>query len=115
MECVHLVCLNIVEWGFFFIVHQFLDAFFSSFFLSGNGKVPWEYMHGLMENAIYGGRIDNTFDINVLRSYLLQFFDTALYNQVWSRCRLTAVTLGVRVLVCVCVCVHASVRACVCA
>lgn len=31
-------------------------------------------MHGLMENAIYGGRVDNTFDMRVLTSYLLQYF-----------------------------------------
>lgn len=27
-----------------------------------------------MENAIYGGRVDNTFDMRVLTSYLLQYF-----------------------------------------
>ncbi len=31
-------------------------------------------MYGLMENAIYGGRVDNTFDTRVLRSYLHQCF-----------------------------------------
>ena len=35
-------------------------------------------MHGLMENAIYGGRVDNTYDMRVLQSYLLQLFDTKL-------------------------------------
>ena len=28
-----------------------------------------------MENAIYGGRVDNTFDMRVLRTYLEQCFD----------------------------------------
>ena len=28
-----------------------------------------------MENAIYGGRVDNTFDMRVLNSYLEQCFD----------------------------------------
>lgn len=32
-------------------------------------------MHGLMENAIYGGRVDNTFDVRVLYSYLEQVFN----------------------------------------
>ena len=32
-------------------------------------------MHGLMENAIYGGRVDNTFDVRVLFSYLEQIFN----------------------------------------
>lgn len=32
-------------------------------------------MHGLMENAIYGGRVDNNFDMRVLTSYLEQVFN----------------------------------------
>ena len=32
-------------------------------------------MHGLMENAVYGGRVDNMFDMRVLRTYLRQCFD----------------------------------------
>ena len=35
-------------------------------------------MHGLMENAIYGGRVDNTYDMRVLISYLHQFFDNSV-------------------------------------
>ena len=39
-------------------------------------------MHGLMENAIYGGRVDNTFDMRVLISYLEQCFnDIAITGQ----------------------------------
>mmetsp|Transcript_33539 Transcript_33539/g.74227 ORF Transcript_33539/g.74227 Transcript_33539/m.74227 type:complete len:2007 (+) Transcript_33539:3-6023(+) len=34
----------------------------------------WQLLHGLLENAIYGGRVDNTFDGKVLRTYLQQFF-----------------------------------------
>ena len=31
-----------------------------------NGRAPqWEYLHGLLENAIYGGRIDNGHDVLV--------------------------------------------------
>ena len=40
-------------------------------------KPQWEFMHGLMENAIYGGRVDNTFDMRVLISYLGQCFNDA--------------------------------------
>ena len=29
-------------------------------------EVQWEFMHGLMENAIYGGRVDNIFDMRAL-------------------------------------------------
>ncbi len=36
----------------------------------GEGGLDWEIIHGLMEDAIYGGRIDNAFDIRVLRAYL---------------------------------------------
>ena len=35
-------------------------------------------MHGLMENAIYGGRVDNIYDMRVLQSYLVQLFDSKL-------------------------------------
>ena len=43
-------------------------------------EVQWDFMHGLMENAIYGGRVDNTFDMRVLVSYLLQYFDAGLLS-----------------------------------
>ncbi len=36
--------------------------------------VQWELLHGLLEMAIYGGRVDNVFDGKVLRTYLNQFF-----------------------------------------
>ena len=45
-------------------------------------------MHGLMENAIYGGRVDNTFDVLVLRSYLHQIFNNAnISGEAASRSR----------------------------
>ncbi|XP_072467338.1 cytoplasmic dynein 2 heavy chain 1 isoform X1 [Notamacropus eugenii] len=46
----------------------------------GNKDVQWEFVHGLLENAIYGGRIDNFFDLRVLRSYLEQFFNSTVIN-----------------------------------
>lgn len=33
-------------------------------------------MHGLMESAVYGGRVDNAFDMNVLVAYLKQYFNS---------------------------------------
>ncbi|XP_043189481.1 cytoplasmic dynein 2 heavy chain 1-like [Amphibalanus amphitrite] len=39
------------------------------------GTLRWDYMHGLMENAIYGGRVDNSFDLRVMVSYLKEFFN----------------------------------------
>ncbi|GMH35100.1 hypothetical protein BSKO_02968 [Bryopsis sp. KO-2023] len=42
-----------------------------------NGKTPqWSYLHGLLENAIYGGRVDNISDVKILRTYLHDFFST---------------------------------------
>ena len=46
---------------------------------TGSGSVRWQFVHGLFENAIYGGRIDNTFDAKVLQSYLLQYFEQAVF------------------------------------
>nr|DBA32514.1 TPA: hypothetical protein GDO54_000298 [Pyxicephalus adspersus] len=42
----------------------------------GGRNFQWEFVHGLLENAIYGGRVDNYFDLRVLRSYLEQFFNS---------------------------------------
>ena len=40
----------------------------------GQSTLDWETIHGLMEDAIYGGRVDNSFDLRVLRAYLSVFF-----------------------------------------
>ncbi|KAM8977653.1 cytoplasmic dynein 2 heavy chain 1 [Pelodytes ibericus] len=42
----------------------------------GGRDFQWDFVHGLLENAIYGGRVDNYFDLRVLRSYLEQFFSS---------------------------------------
>src|SRR6185437_11154321 len=43
--------------------------------LCANGNIPeWTPIHGLLENAIYGGRVDNDYDGRVLRAYLLLYF-----------------------------------------
>ncbi|DBA00111.1 TPA: hypothetical protein N0F65_000402 [Lagenidium giganteum] len=39
----------------------------------GSG-IDWQTLHGLMENAIYGGRIDNPYDLRVLRCNLSEYF-----------------------------------------
>lgn len=42
----------------------------------------WEYVNGLLLNVIYGGRVDNSFDLRILRSYLVQYFsDDSLGKQ----------------------------------
>ncbi|KAG8584671.1 hypothetical protein GDO81_004716 [Engystomops pustulosus] len=42
----------------------------------GGKTFQWDFVNGLLENAIYGGRVDNYFDLRVLRSYLQQFFNS---------------------------------------
>lgn len=52
-----------------------------------NGRAPqWKYIVGLLENAIYGGRVDNPYDIQVMRTYLHQFFsaDVRIRTRVLS-------------------------------
>ncbi|CAK4090165.1 unnamed protein product [Aphanomyces euteiches] len=44
--------------------------------LSQAKEIDWQTIHGLMENAIYGGRIDNPYDLRVLRCYLQIYFGT---------------------------------------
>ena len=34
----------------------------------GNGKPDWNKLRGLLENAIYGGRVDNVRDVQVCQS-----------------------------------------------
>lgn len=56
--------------------------------LCGGSKVHWDFMHGLMENAIYGGRVDNNFDMRVLTSYLKKYFDSAYINGSHGRAKI---------------------------
>ena len=42
------------------------------------GTPDWETVRGLMENAIYGGRIENMLDIGVLQAYLSKFFNNQI-------------------------------------
>uniref|UniRef100_A0A3P8WNV8 Cytoplasmic dynein 2 heavy chain 1 n=1 Tax=Cynoglossus semilaevis TaxID=244447 RepID=A0A3P8WNV8_CYNSE len=46
----------------------------------GGKQFQWDFVHGLLENAIYGGRIDNPSDLRILRSYLEQFFSARLLS-----------------------------------
>lgn len=38
--------------------------------------MKWNFVHGLFENAIYGGRVDNIWDSKVLSAYLQIFFNS---------------------------------------
>lgn len=42
--------------------------------IKGGNTIPWQKVYGILENAIYGGRIDNEFDMKVLRTYMRQIF-----------------------------------------
>ncbi|KAK9815706.1 hypothetical protein WJX72_008353 [[Myrmecia] bisecta] len=55
---------------------------------TAGGKVPqWKYLHGLLENAIYGGRVDSPYDIKVLRAYLEQLFSPEAVGIAGARVR----------------------------
>ena len=46
------------------------------------GGPQWQKIYGILENAIYGGRIDNDFDLRVLRAYMGNIFtDQTLKGQ----------------------------------
>jgi hypothetical protein len=47
----------------------------SSQLFSGSKDIQWSYIHGLFQNAIYGGKIDNEFDNRVLEVYLTDYFN----------------------------------------
>uniref|UniRef100_A0A672TN04 Cytoplasmic dynein 2 heavy chain 1 n=1 Tax=Strigops habroptila TaxID=2489341 RepID=A0A672TN04_STRHB len=51
----------------------------------GSKEFQWEFVHGLFENAIYGGRVDNYFDMRVLRSYLEQLFNSQVIGSLNAR------------------------------
>ena len=47
-----------------------------------SGPAPsWEFIHGLFESAIYGGRVDNSFDGRVLTTYLKRFFASGMLGR----------------------------------
>ncbi len=49
--------------------------------LIGRGTVQWDFIHGLFESATYGGRVDNTFDMSIMMSYLQQFFQAQVLSE----------------------------------
>lgn len=55
------------------ILSEIIDA--------SQGNLPqWDIVHGLLENAIYGGRVDNSFDMRILKTYLGQFFNGDVFR-----------------------------------
>lgn len=47
--------------------------------------VQWNFVHGLFNQAVYGGRIDNPVDSDVLMSYLQQYFTNTFFSGTSSR------------------------------
>ena len=45
-----------------------------------NTNVQWDFIHGLFNQAVYGGRIDNPIDSDVMISYLQQYFNNSFFS-----------------------------------
>ena len=43
-------------------------------------KIPWDALRTLISQSVFGGKIDNEFDVKILRSLLDQFFRAEAYN-----------------------------------
>ncbi|GAB6032228.1 Cytoplasmic dynein 2 heavy chain 1 [Chamberlinius hualienensis] len=50
----------------------------------------WSFIHGLFENTVYGGKIDNNFDVKVLRSYLKAYFNSGIISGTVDRKQLSS-------------------------
>lgn len=42
--------------------------------------MQWEFVHGLFNQAVYGGRIDNPVDTDVLVAYLEEYFNNSFFS-----------------------------------
>lgn len=49
-----------------------------------NVQIQWKFLIGLLHNAIYGGRIDNTVDLKVLKAYLEMYFVDEVLSHRWK-------------------------------
>lgn len=56
-------------------------------------NIQWEYIQGLFEIAIYGGRIDDPFDLRVLSSYLREYFDNRIVSSTGRKTLGNSVTV----------------------
>ncbi|KAI9144619.1 dynein heavy chain and region D6 of dynein motor-domain-containing protein [Paraphysoderma sedebokerense] len=45
-----------------------------------SSKPHWLFLRGILENAIYGGRIDSSHDLNILKTYLTMIFSDELFT-----------------------------------
>ncbi len=47
-------------------------------YVGSSDKPDWHTIHGLLDNAIYGGRVDDPYDLRVLMTYLKLFFSSTV-------------------------------------
>jgi dynein heavy chain 2, cytosolic len=45
---------------------------------SKGGEFPWKTLHGLVESALYGGRVDDPADVRILRAFVRIYFHPQL-------------------------------------
>ncbi|VDO99966.1 unnamed protein product [Soboliphyme baturini] len=56
-----------------------LDVMDKSFYRR-EARPQLEFIRGIIETCVYGGRIDNAFDVRVMQAYLKEFFNPELIN-----------------------------------
>jgi len=47
-------------------------------------KIPWNALHTILTKTIYGGRVDNSFDLDALTGFMKQFFTAEAYDPEFS-------------------------------
>lgn len=47
-------------------------------------KVQWDYIIGLLHDAVYGGRIEHLHDLKILRAYLKIYFTEEILSHRWK-------------------------------
>ncbi|CUG87914.1 dynein heavy chain, putative [Bodo saltans] len=45
-----------------------------------NNTIDWRSIHGLLENAIYGGRMETEYDVRILRTYLNRYLNPEMLS-----------------------------------
>lgn len=53
-------------------------------------RVQWQFIIGLLNEAIYGGRIENIDDTNILETYLTMYFKDDILSHKWKPVGLNA-------------------------
>lgn len=48
---------------------------------TGRTGVKWEFIHELYLNTVYGGRVESNYDVMVMQSYLLDYFNASTLTE----------------------------------